>query len=101
MHTHAQLCKEMLWAAHCARSRNDVDGASYILNGLTRVLTMTEARGLLLYLPHLQLQCVSCCLLVVCAAVILALAGFEWQVVLFLSLLAGVLLYWLNGIKLN
>ena len=101
MHTHAKLCKEMLWAAHCARSRSDVEGASIILNGLIRVLTTTRARGLLLDLPQLQLQSASCYLAVVCAAVIAALFGYGWQVVLFFSLLAGLLLYWLNGIKLN
>ena len=98
MHTHAMLCTEMLWAAHCARSRKDVKEASRILDGLTRVLTTSEARGPLL---HLQPQSASSCLAVVCVAVILSLFGYGWQVLLFLTLLAGLSMYWLNGINLN
>ena len=99
MHTHAKLCKEMLLAADCARARNDVKGTSEILDDLIRVLTTSEPRRMLLYLPSLELQSASCCLLVVCAAVMLF--GSGWQVVLFLSLLVGTFFYWLNGIKLN
>lgn len=98
MHTHATLCKEMLWAAHSARSRKDFDGASRILSGLSRVLTTSEAKGPLL---HLQLQPASSCLAVVYVAVILSLLGYGWQVLLFLTLLAGLSMYWLNGINLN
>ena len=82
MYILAKLCKEMLWVAHCARSQNDVESASSILNGMTRVLITNEGRGLLLYLPHKQLQSALCCVAVVCAAVILAFLVYGWQVLL-------------------